>query len=73
MQEILTISNYIITIGGAVIIILWVFVMILIINILLKVNSIVKDVREKYFLAMRLFLKPVMVLEKILNHFKNNR
>jgi len=70
MQEILTISNYIITIGGAVIIILWVFVMILIINILLKVNSIVKDVREKYFLAMRLFLKPVMVLEKILNHFK---
>ena len=70
MQEILTISNYIITIGGAVIIILWVFVMILIINILLKVNSIVKDVREKYFLVMGLFLKPVMVLEKILNHFK---
>jgi len=70
MQEILTISNYIITIGGAVIIILWVFVMILIINILLKVNSIVKDVREKYFLVMWLFLKPVMVLEKILNHFK---
>jgi hypothetical protein len=44
--------------------------MILIINILLKVNSIVKDVREKYFLAMGLFLKPVMIFEKILSHFK---
>jgi hypothetical protein len=44
--------------------------MLLVINILLKINSIVKDIREKYFLAMSLFLKPVIILEKLANLFK---
>ena len=70
MQDILTISNYIITIGTAIIMILLIVVVFLIVNILLKINFIVKDIKEKYFLAMNLFLKPMIFFEKILDRFK---
>jgi len=44
--------------------------MFLVISILLKINSVVKDIKNKYFLTMQALLKPVLVFEKILSHFK---
>ncbi len=71
MQEVLTISNYVIHIWWAIIIVILVIILIILIAILYKMNSIIKDFRKKYFFVSNILIKPTLIIEKILNRFKN--
>ena len=65
MNEILTISKDIIIIWWAIIMILGVIISLLVIKILLKIDFMVKDAKQKYELVTWFMFKPFNVV----NHF----
>lgn len=70
MQEILTISQYIITIWGAIIILLLIIICFLIIKLLIKLNNRVSDAREKYELIIWFLFKPVNIIKHLISKLK---
>jgi len=72
MDLILTISINIIIIGWAFIVILWVIALIMLINILLRINYITKDMKEKYDFVIWTLFKPVNIAIHFINKFKKN-
>ena len=70
MQEILTISQYIITIWWAIIILLLIVICFLLIRILIKLNGIVSDVKEKYNLIMGFLFKPFNIISHLISKIK---
>ena len=70
MQEILTISQYIITIWWAVIILLLIIICFLLIKLLIKLNNRVSDVKEKYDLMMGFLFKPFNIIKHFITKLK---
>ena len=70
MQEILTISQYIITIWWAIIILLLIVICFLVIKLLIKLNHRVDDVREKYNLMMWFLFKPFNIIKHLISKIK---
>ncbi|MBS8121459.1 hypothetical protein [Candidatus Vampirococcus lugosii] len=62
------VSLTIIVVGGALVILLTIFVMIKLIILLGKINSLTSDVIDNYELAKNIFFAPITYLKKI---FKN--
>lgn len=72
MDLILTISLNIIIIGGAFMIILWIIALFILINILLKINYIVKGISKKYKFVVWTLFKPLSILIRFINKVKKN-
>ena len=69
-MDILTISQYILTVGGAVVIILLAISLIISILIWLKLYALVKDMKYRYDLAVGMLFKPFEFVNHLLNKFK---
>ena len=72
MEQVLHISQNIITIWGAIVMLWLVVVVFILINILLKLNSIVSDVKEKYNYTMAMLFRPFELVKSLLNKFTKN-
>ena len=68
-MDIIQISQNILIVGGAIIIILWVIAMLYIIMILIKINAILSDVKEKYNLVTGFLFKPFIIIETLISKF----
>jgi len=68
-MDLIQISQNILIVGGALIIILWVIAMLYIIMILIKINSILSDVKEKYNIVTGFLFKPFVVIETLISKF----
>ncbi len=66
-MDIIQISQNILIVGGALIVVLWVIAMLYIIMILMKINSILSDVKEKYDIVTGFLFKPFVVIETLLS------
>jgi len=70
MESLISISIYILIIWWAFVVILSMIAFVYIISILIKVNSIVKDVYEKYIVVSELFFSPVKFILSLINKIK---
>ena len=70
MEQILTISQYILIIGWALGVILLIIVLLYIILILIKINAIVSDIYEKYQFTMEILTSPVKFIYHLISKIK---
>jgi len=68
-MDIITISQNILIVGGALIIILGVIAMFYLISILIKINSMIKDMKHRYDMTMNLLFSPIEFVANLFNKF----
>ena len=66
MEQVLTISNYIITIWWAIIIIIAVFIMLYLLMIVVKISKIVGDIYNKYMMFMSIVANPIKFIKSFI-------
>ena len=69
-MDILTISHNILIVWGALVMILLLIISLILINILLKLNSIISDMKEKYEFAMSMLFKPLDFISSLIHKIK---
>lgn len=72
MDYILQISMNIIIIGWALIVILWIFICIFVLILLWRINSIVKDIKDKYYILISNIIRPFSTISHLLNKIRKN-
>lgn len=70
MESLISISMYILIIWWAFVVILSMIALVYVISILIKVNSIIKDLYEKYTVVSELFFSPIKFVLSFINKIK---